>query len=287
MFHSRIKKDSYRSQILGSSGLIFLLLSFLMHLVPMLKLTGEKNSELNLAKKERIKIKIIDHKTIEESKDKRIIEAKQIETKPPVDSENLGQKNHATLKEKKAVATKQLREPEIKASNSKPKAQTSITAASLPKPPKDSFAKLKIDKKTPSSYQEFLDRSKNSLESEVQHGYQDAINDAFELSDAIDMNTREYRFIGYFTTLRKAIELVWVYPQEAAIKGHSGSVLLGFSIAEDGKLRKIKLLSSSGHPVLDEAILSAIKLASPFPPLPKGFGKDVLNVKGTFNYVLR
>lgn len=137
------------------------------------------------------------------------------------------------------------------------------------------------------AYENLLAQSMKKMENkQEQAGYADYINDKIEEGDTIDLNTHEYRFIGYFTGLRKAIELVWVYPSEAAHRGVYGQVNLKFIIEANGKVSKIQVVESSGHAVLDQAIVDAIRLASPFAPLPKGFQKDKLIVKGNFTYVL-
>lgn len=135
------------------------------------------------------------------------------------------------------------------------------------------------------NYENLLSQSIDMMDHEVMEGYQDYIDETLEEGSFIDLNTQEYRYIGYFTNMRKAIELAWVYPIAALKKGLHGNVNLKFTIKPDGKIVKIKVLGSSGHRILDHAIVSAIQLAAPFAPLPKSFGKK-LNIKGTFRYVI-
>ena len=104
--------------------------------------------------------------------------------------------------------------------------------------------------------------------------------------DRLDLDTKEYRYMGYFSSMRKSIELVWVYPAEAARRGIQGTVTIEFTIEKSGASKKIKVLRSSGSESLDAAIVAAIREAQPFSPLPEGFGKDKLTVTGNFNYVL-
>ncbi|MEI8025789.1 MAG: energy transducer TonB [Pseudomonadota bacterium] len=104
--------------------------------------------------------------------------------------------------------------------------------------------------------------------------------------DRLDLDTKEYRYMGYFSSMRKSIELVWVYPAEAARRGIQGTVTVEFTIEKSGASKKIKVLRSSGSESLDNAIVTAIREAQPFSPLPQGFGKDKLTVTGNFNYVL-
>lgn len=116
-------------------------------------------------------------------------------------------------------------------------------------------------------------------------GYQDDIKDLPE-GDTVDLNTNNYRYIGYFTLIRKAIQLAWIYPKAAIRKGHEGTVRLRFNIMKSGEVRKLKVLESSGHRSLDQAIIKAIRLSSPYAPLPKGFNKPRLVVTANFRYTL-
>jgi periplasmic protein TonB len=137
------------------------------------------------------------------------------------------------------------------------------------------------------SYSDLLPRAAAGLAAgEVDAGYADFIEEDLPVSDRIDMNTSEYRFIGYFTKMRQAIELVWNYPREAQLKALQGEVGLEFAILEDGHASQVKVLKSSGYSVLDDAIVKAIHEASPFAPLPKNIGRDRLVITGSFRYVL-
>ena len=49
------------------------------------------------------------------------------------------------------------------------------------------------------------------------------------------------------------------YPRIARIRGYQGDVLLDVLVNEEGKVDKIKIFRSSGHPVLDRAATSTVK----------------------------
>lgn len=136
------------------------------------------------------------------------------------------------------------------------------------------------------SYEALLPQGESLTRDQIQAGYREYVDQSIAEGDKIDINTSEYRYIGYFSTMRKAIELVWVYPREASRKGLQGEVGLEFAIERDGSASQIKVLKSSGYESLDRAIIEAINLASPFSPLPDGFGKKKIVVTGSFRYVL-
>ena len=107
-----------------------------------------------------------------------------------------------------------------------------------------------------------------------------------EAGDAIDINTSSYRYAGYFTSMRNAISLAWHYPQRAALEGQQGLVKLNFSVDAQGHASAIRIVKSSGYHLLDEAIVAAIRSASPFQPLPASIGKKKIRIRGSFWYVL-
>ncbi|MBC7660439.1 MAG: energy transducer TonB [Chitinophagaceae bacterium] len=142
------------------------------------------------------------------------------------------------------------------------------------------------EKMTPRTAYEKLMPTSKEMTNQVAAGYQDYVEDAVETGDKIDLNTTNFRFIGYFTSIRKAFELVWVYPSEAVRRGLQGETHVEFTINKDGTVTRIKVVESSGHKILDEAVVEALKLASPFGPLPPGYNKDHLTIVGSFRYVL-
>ena len=197
----------------------------------------------------------------------RILEADQQETAPPKQARFLGRTNHQAK-----VATKATPRRQLRAAAGKLMPQRSIIVTSEGNTPKLTYA-------------QFLQQSQQSLNNA--DGYQDFIPDKMASGDVIDISTSEYRYIGYFSGLRQAIELAWHYPASAAQRGQQGVVRLRFAIAADGTASHIKVTKSSGYRVLDVAIVEAIRLASPFSPLPRSLKRDQLTITGSFHYILR
>ncbi len=102
----------------------------------------------------------------------------------------------------------------------------------------------------------------------------------------VSLGTQSLKYASYMQHIKDAIQNVWIYPQEAQMEGEQGRLLILFSINKSGKVVKVSLLRSSGYPLLDNAAVEAVKDASPFPPLPKRFGIDKLNIYATFQYSL-
>ena len=58
------------------------------------------------------------------------------------------------------------------------------------------------------------------------------------------------------------------YPHLAIVKKIGGKVTIQLKVTKDGKLKKLKLLKSSGFAILDEEALRATGQASSFPSAP-------------------
>lgn len=104
--------------------------------------------------------------------------------------------------------------------------------------------------------------------------------------DVISLNTKSYKYISYFTHIKRKIELVWEYPRAAAEMGQEGRLTLRFTILKDGRLAGVWLVQSSGYRLLDEEAIRAVKEAAPFNPIPDRLKQDHLNIIANFTYTL-
>lgn len=112
------------------------------------------------------------------------------------------------------------------------------------------------------------------------------LDDAIKEEDTVNLNTTEFKYISYFSKLKRMVENVWTYPYAAIIRGEDGTVTLRFTIERDGSLSGVEVVRSSGSPILDSAAVKAVKDASPYPPLPESWKINRLNVVGEFHYIL-
>jgi len=103
---------------------------------------------------------------------------------------------------------------------------------------------------------------------------------------AVPLNTPDPRYAEYFAELKRRIEDKWVYPQEAARRGESGQGEVRFILRKDGSVRVVEIIHSSGVSILDRYIENAIRMASPFPPIPASVGEDVIPISLNYTYVL-
>ena len=67
-------------------------------------------------------------------------------------------------------------------------------------------------------------------------GYQDYLDEKMEIGDSIDLNTTDYRYIGYFPLLEK--HLIWFgdIHQKLRVADYKGRFLVRFTILKSGKL---------------------------------------------------
>lgn len=102
--------------------------------------------------------------------------------------------------------------------------------------------------------------------------------------EAVRLDTQEPKYISYFTSIKRAIELVWEYPKPALRYGIQGKLVLEFTILENGQLEGTRLIRTSGFSMLDEEAIRAVNAASPFHPIPPWIGKSRLDVVASFEY---
>ena len=244
--------------------------------------------------------RILDSSKKEIAKAKRIIETKQAETAPPKSPTSLGDQDHSTAKEtrlsERKLAENKAQDPSSAAPNTATNRQQ--TASEIPKKttkhaivPRVIAApgELKTPttpQKTETAYEKLLPQKRDDVFAPDSGGFVEPLDKTIAEGDRVDMNTSSFKYISYFTGLRKQIEMVWVYPSEAVRRGLQGAVQLEMVIESDGRVSRVRIVQSSGYTSLDENMVKTIKLASPFAPLPKNWGKDRLVVTGSFHYIL-
>lgn len=102
----------------------------------------------------------------------------------------------------------------------------------------------------------------------------------------ISLDSREKDFIEYLSRLKERVQRAWEYPEEAVKEGISGELQIIFTLNSTGSLTYMRLVESSGFPILDEEALRAVKASAPFDPFFPQMGDEPLNIRGTFHYDL-
>ena len=102
--------------------------------------------------------------------------------------------------------------------------------------------------------------------------------------EPIPLDTKEEKYVSYFSRIKQQIQRVWVYPAQGAKRKLSGEVTLKFEISRDGNLLSLRLINTSGFDVLDINATKAVKEAAPYYPFPATISKKKLSILATFIY---
>ena len=78
----------------------------------------------------------------------------------------------------------------------------------------------------------------------------------------------------YLSRVFRQLERYRVYPASARDNNLGGRVVTRVTITRDGGLIDVRIDTSSGVPVIDQAELEAIRKAAPFPPVPSDMPGD-------------
>ena len=107
-----------------------------------------------------------------------------------------------------------------------------------------------------------------------------------ELDDdePISLDTKEAKYVSYFSRIKQQIQRVWVYPSQGIKRTLSGELTLKFEISKDGNLLSLRLINSSGSNILDANAVKAVRGAAPYYPFPITITKKKLSILATFIY---
>ena len=146
-------------------------------------------------------------------------------------------------------------------------------------------------------YEKFLSQSSDVVSAYYQQSNKDRqaayVNDSsIMLGGNINLNSSQFKFMGYFAKIKEAIQYTWDYPLQAKINRLSGEVGIEFAIDKSGSLQKIYVTSSSGYSILDQEVVDAIKLSQPFDPMSKQMyyllnqADKLLYINAKFSYII-
>ena len=84
----------------------------------------------------------------------------------------------------------------------------------------------------------------------------------------VRLNTTDPKSLPYYEEMKRSIDLNWVYPQTALRLRLQGKVFVEFTIYKDGQLESVRVVRSSGTPILDAEAVRAIRASAPYKPVP-------------------
>jgi protein TonB len=88
-------------------------------------------------------------------------------------------------------------------------------------------------------------------------------------------STYQRQYDLYVSRVKEKVDPLWEFPRDLALRLEQGDLLVSFTIQRDGRLKDLRLIKRSGFPAFDKNVLSAIKKAAPFDPLPPTFGPEL------------
>ena len=101
-------------------------------------------------------------------------------------------------------------------------------------------------------------------------------------TETVSLDSQEFKYASYFSSIKRQIESVWSYPEQAATRGLQRQLLLQFILDRSGKLVDISSVISSEHEIFDNAALDAVKTASPYNPFPEKIQENKLKIIASF-----
>ena len=104
----------------------------------------------------------------------------------------------------------------------------------------------------------------------------------------ISARTRSHAAAAYMREWVDEVERIGNlnYPAEARRRAYTGRLILEVTLRPSGEVHDIKVLRPSPHPILDQAAIRTVKLASPFARVPQEVleGNDLLVITRTWQF---
>jgi periplasmic protein TonB len=104
----------------------------------------------------------------------------------------------------------------------------------------------------------------------------------------VSASTREYEFATYLRAWVARVERIGNlnYPEEARRRELSGRLVMTVAVRRDGSVEDITVVQPSGYSLLDQAATRVVRLAEPFPPLPRtDENVDILHITRTWQFL--
>lgn len=79
---------------------------------------------------------------------------------------------------------------------------------------------------------------------------------------------------NYKGKVRSKVQRHFRYPKSADRAGLGGTVTVSFTVSASGGVSSVRIVKGSGSPVLDDAAVSAVKKAEPFPKIPEAANRS-------------
>jgi TonB family protein len=108
-----------------------------------------------------------------------------------------------------------------------------------------------------------------------------------EMENSLNKEELDGIWRQYTNSIQVKIGKAKKYPRLAKKRKQQGKTLLSFKLNRDGKVLDLKIESSSGYEILDQAALKAIKEGEPYPNIPETLNKKYAYLKIPISFVLK
>jgi protein TonB len=119
-----------------------------------------------------------------------------------------------------------------------------------------------------------------SIESDWRRKYRQDV----EQGDTVWLDMENDLLNSFMNRFRTNIYLVWDYPAEALRQMQQGTCLLRITISRDGEVQDVRVLESSGFPLLDREAVDSVWQGASYGPLPRAYAHDTLKIMAFFQY---
>lgn len=286
-FSYRIPKSTPTSIVL------ILVLSVLVHVAFLVSLEpAVRKHDSTTSTALPVKINYIDTNT-----KKAISEIKQAPTEPPKKFDVFGYENHSTEKEtviSKSATSSNLKRQDLSGFQNENEIDKKIANKAT-----DSVSTGKAPQKDSSSDNPFQGKTyKNLIESISSSSgdstfTQDFDGSDFTLGESLSVNMMKHPLMSYFSKIRQSVELAYFNPSARRIKDYmerkgltklQGKAVVLVEIDSTGQITQLKIISSTGHTIIDNHWQQVLKDSGPFAPLPKNWTKKELKFSYGLDY---
>ncbi|MBN4077886.1 TonB family protein [Nitrospina gracilis] len=115
-----------------------------------------------------------------------------------------------------------------------------------------------------------------------------SIKEIFKVDSVLQTGDEFKEIWGRYTnSIQLRIAQSKIYPPLARERKQQGKVFLSFKLDKEGEILELSVENSSGHKILDQAAIKAIKEAAPFPNIPASLNKNYASLKIPISFILR
>ena len=154
-----------------------------------------------------------------------------------------------------------------KAPQPKPVAKA-VRSMSLPAPPKNVAEAFPDTAAKREESPDSLFTSANNVSDDSSSAIPEKNSAPVSAPDSLETMKKSYLTCN-FGPIRDKVMRELAFPPEAIEKGWHGCLKIAFLVHCDGRIDSIRVLASSGHLVLDQSAVEAVKNAAPYPKSPR------------------